>query len=91
MLVRWTIAAALFCSATCAEADTLKALSRLQMQPRAVYEFRTTGRTYRAEVVDPRTGECLMARIARRPEFQPAAEGVSIRRRPGAWIRAWRS
>ena len=36
------------------QADALATLSRSEMKPRQVYEFRTTGRTYRAEMVDPR-------------------------------------
>ncbi len=47
--------------AAAAHAHPLESLSRSEMRPRQVYEFRTSGRTYRAEVLDQATGECLVS------------------------------
>jgi hypothetical protein len=71
MLLRWVIApAVLLCAATAradaasqadAAAEATTTLSRSDLKAGQVYEFRTTGRTYRAEVLDARAGECLVS------------------------------
>ncbi len=57
------LASAAAIQANAAQADAIATLSRSEMKPRQIYEFRTTGRTYRAEVVDPRAGECLVSAL----------------------------
>ncbi len=62
MVTRWALAPlVLLLPAVVARAEAISTLSRSAMKPNQVYEFRTTGRTYRAEVVDPRGGECLVS------------------------------
>ncbi len=36
-------------------------LDRTDMRPGEIYEFRTTGRTFRAVIVNPKNGECSMS------------------------------
>jgi hypothetical protein len=61
MLARCLIAPVLLLPAVAVCAETMQTLSRTEMRPRQVYEFRTDGRTYRAEVIDQKTGECKIS------------------------------
>jgi hypothetical protein len=62
MLARCLVAPLLLLPlATAVQAEAIATLSRSEMKPRQLYEFRTTGRTYRAEVLDPHAGECLVS------------------------------
>ncbi len=62
MFIRWVITPLfLLLPVASIHAEAIATLSRSEMKPRQLYEFRTTGRTYRAEVVDPRAGECLVS------------------------------
>jgi hypothetical protein len=61
MFTRWVAAPLLLLPLATAHAEALESLSRSEMKPRQLYEFRTTGRTYRAEVLDQTTGECLVS------------------------------
>jgi hypothetical protein len=61
MLFRWLAVPLFLLPLASVHAEALESLSRSEMRPRQLYEFRTTGRTYRAEVVDQATGECLVS------------------------------
>ena len=45
------------------QAETIATLSRSAMKPGQVYRFQTTGRTYQAQVIDHKSGECLVSAL----------------------------
>jgi hypothetical protein len=61
MFNRWVFAPLLLLPVATVQAEAIATLSRSEMKPRQLYEFRTTGRTYRAEVLDAKAGECLVS------------------------------
>jgi hypothetical protein len=69
MLTRWVVAPVLLCAAHCAQAESPETLNWAEMNPGQIYEFKTTGRTYRAQVVEPKRGECLVSASADGVEF----------------------
>jgi hypothetical protein len=59
------------CLALLASPEPLE-LNRTDMRAGEVYEFRTTGNTYRAVIVNPKSGECSMSASADGTTFSPS-------------------
>ena len=69
MFHRWVTAPLLLCALSSAQAESIAGLPRAEMKPGQIYEFQTTGRTYRAEVLDPKSGQCRVSASSDGVEF----------------------